>query len=155
MSVAFSILGLGSQYAELKGPIKMESLKNNIAAVRTVFESRKSTAEQAATEMGLYESPKNIVEVISSLKELKEDISEFYILLSIAVTFPITTAYCERSFSVLKRIKNWLRTTCTDGGLGVLVVLAICSKRAQAIPIEDIIFEFMVTGPGGERKIAL
>ena len=133
----------------------MQYLKNDVAEVRRVFESRKVTAEWAGTEMGQYESPNNIVELLSSLKEHKEEISDFYTLLRMAVTFPITTASCERSFSVLKSIKNWLRTTSTDGRLGDFGVLAIWSKRDEAIPIEDIISEFKAIGPGGERKIVL
>ena len=141
-----AILGSGANIAEPTGPIKMQYLKNDVAAVGRVIESRKATGQYI---------PKSMVEILESLHYLKEAISEFYVLLRIAITFPITTASCVRSFSVLKRIKNWLRTTSTDDRLGDLGVLAISSQRAEAIAIADIISDFKTLGPGGERKIAL
>ena len=96
-----------------------------------------------------------MVEILSSLHYLKEAISELYVLLSIAITFPITTASCERSFSVLKRIKNGLRTTSTHDRIGNLGALAICSHCAEAIAIAGIISDFKALGPEGKRKIAL
>ena len=117
-----AIICLGAHFAEPTDPIKMQYLKNNIAAMRTIFDNLRAT--------GQFENLKYIVEGLSSLYDLKEAISEFYVLLKLAVTFSITTASCGRNFSVLKRTKNWLRTTRNDDRLGDLGVLAICSQRA-------------------------
>eukprot|EP00102_Acyrthosiphon_pisum_P013760 XP_008183460.1 PREDICTED: zinc finger MYM-type protein 1-like [Acyrthosiphon pisum] len=40
----------------------------------------------------------------------KEAFPNLYKLLQIAITIPISSATCERSFSSMRRIKNWLRT---------------------------------------------
>ena len=96
-----------------------------------------------------------MTELLSAISPLREAISEFYKLLKIAITFPVTTAKCERSFSVLKRIKNWLRTSKDDNRIGDLGVLAICAERALAINHDLIINEFKSNGNGGHRWIAL
>ena len=68
-----AILCLGEHFAEPTSPIKLRYLKNDTAAVSRIFESRKAT--------GKYQDPKSIVELLSNLNDLKEAISEFYVLL--------------------------------------------------------------------------
>jgi len=51
-----------------------------------------------------------------TLDDLKIIISKnvypnLYTLLKVAIVFPISSASCERSFSVMRRIKTWTRAT--------------------------------------------
>jgi hypothetical protein len=56
---------------------------------------------------------------------LQSCMPEFYKLLCVAVTLPVTSASVERSFSVLKRIKNYTRNTIGEGRLTNMAQIAI------------------------------
>ncbi len=47
-------------------------------------------------------------------KKLKEIFPNMWVALRIAVTFPVSVASAERSFSKLKLIKTYLRSTMTQ-----------------------------------------
>uniref|UniRef100_A0A3B1JLC4 HAT C-terminal dimerisation domain-containing protein n=1 Tax=Astyanax mexicanus TaxID=7994 RepID=A0A3B1JLC4_ASTMX len=52
-------------------------------------------------------------------------------LCKVAVSIPVTTASCERSFSTLKLVKTYLRSTMTDERLSNLGVLSIAVKEGK------------------------
>ncbi|CAF1321705.1 unnamed protein product [Adineta steineri] len=62
------------------------------------------------------------------------------ILLQIFSTLPVSTATAERSFSVLKLIKNYLRSTISETRLNGLALMYIYSN--SSIDIETVITEF-------------
>jgi len=62
------------------------------------------------------------------------------VLLQIFSTLPVTTATVERSFSVLKLIKNYLRSTISENRLNGLALMYI--YRDLSIDAETIITEF-------------
>lgn len=48
-------------------------------------------------------------------EEIKKDLyPNLYKLIQAAMVIPISTAGCERSFSAMRRIKTWLRSTMGD-----------------------------------------
>lgn len=57
-------------------------------------------------------------------------------LLRIFITVPVSTATAERSFSVLKRVKNYLRNTMLQERLSNLAILAIEKDQAKNIDID-------------------
>jgi len=57
------------------------------------------------------------------------------ILLQVLVTWPVTTATPERSFSMLKRLKTYLRSSMGDERL---TSLALIHVHAQTMPIEPV-----------------
>jgi len=65
----------------------------------------------------------------------------------------VTSAACERSFSCLRLIKTYLRSTMCDGRLSDIAVLSIESKRAQTIDFESFVDEFDARHQN--RKLAL
>ena len=62
-----------------------------------------------------------------------------WIALRILLTIPITVAGGERSFSKLKLIKTYLRTTTNDDRLSSLAILSIENEIAKKLGIADII----------------
>ena len=63
-------------------------------------------------------------------------------LLKIFLTLPVTSASAERSFSKLKLIKNFLRTSMGQERLKGLSVLSIEAERASQIDFESVIRQF-------------
>ena len=50
-------------------------------------------------------------DIIKELLHLQHGFPEVYHLIKVAMTIPVTSASAERYFSVLKRIKTYLRAT--------------------------------------------
>lgn len=63
-------------------------------------------------------------------------------VLRMVLSPPVTNCTGERSFSTLRRIKNYLRSTITNERLSSLALLTIESQLMQEISYEDVINSF-------------
>lgn len=74
------------------------------------------------------------------------NLSEIYpnciIVLQIILTSPVTTATAERSFSKLKIIKNYLRSTISQERFTSLSILSIEHEIAKSLDYNDVVLEF-------------
>ena len=92
-----------------------------------------------------WEKRKNLSVRMSVVDVLKEASSmqtfpSIAILLQIYATFPVATATNERSFSALKYIKNYLRSTMSETSLNGLVSSYV--HRDVQLNYDDVIREF-------------
>lgn len=62
-----------------------------------------------------------------------------YKLLQVAISIPISSATCERSFSSMRRIKNWIRTSMLQDRFSNLAVLNIERDIVNSLNNEDIL----------------
>ena len=62
------------------------------------------------------------------------------LLLQILATLPVTTASAERTFSMLRRLKTWLRSTMTEDRLNGLALLA--SSVDVELTTDDVLDRF-------------
>ena len=69
--------------------------------------------------------PKTVAEVLKLIECLRAGFEEIWRVLQIAITVPVTSVECERSFSVMKRIKSYLRSTMSQEILRNISMLAI------------------------------
>ena len=86
---------------------------------------------------------KTITDVIAFLNELLPLSNAFpqsLQMIRAAITMPISQVTCERSFSKMKIIKNYLRNSMSDKRLSDLTVLAI--ERDIDVDYERVIDEF-------------
>jgi hypothetical protein len=65
------------------------------------------------------------------------------IVYRILFTMPVTVASAERSFSKLKLLKNYLRSTMTQDRLNGLAILCIQKKLLDEIDLNGIIDDFV------------
>lgn len=69
---------------------------------------------------------KHDFEINSIIYEINPKVfPNFKKLIQVALTIPISSASCERSFSVMRRIKTWLRTVMTNDKFTNLSLLHI------------------------------
>ena len=61
-------------------------------------------------------------------------------ILQIGLTLAVSTAQCERSFSALKRIKTYLRTTVTEKRLTDISLLSIENDLSNTICLDDVLY---------------
>ena len=83
-----------------------------------------------------------INEVLTELLPLREAFPELVKLLQISLTIAVSTAECERSFSCLKRIKSYLRTTMLEQRLVDLAILSIEKELSQDLSLDEIVDKF-------------
>ena len=81
-------------------------------------------------------------DVFRELSPLKEAFPTLFRLLQIALTICVSSASCERSFSALKRIKTYLRSTMNEERLVSLAVLSTEREISQSLNLEEVIDKF-------------
>jgi len=86
-------------------------------------------------------SPLKLIQFIYE-NELKIVYPNVEIVLRIFVSTPATNCSAERSFSCLKRIKNYQRSTMSQQRLNALAILCIENQITANIEYEDIIKSF-------------
>ena len=72
-------------------------------------------------------------DVFKELIPLKEAFPTLHRILQIALTICVSSASCERSFSALKRIKTYLRSTMQEERLVNLAVLSVEREISQTL----------------------
>ena len=95
----------------------------------------------------------SISEVLQELGTLKEAFPNVVKLLQISLTIVVSSASCERSFSALKRIKNYLRSKMTEDRLNHVAILSIEKDLSKEVDYEQIIDSFIAKD--GNRRIIL
>ncbi|XP_060869724.1 uncharacterized protein LOC132944421 [Metopolophium dirhodum] len=65
-----------------------------------------------------------------------------YKLLQVAITLPISSSTCERSFSAMRRLKTWLRTSMLQNRFNTISILNIEKDIVKHIENDSIINKF-------------
>jgi len=84
-------------------------------------------------------------------KVKKDSFPNLYKLLQIAITIPVSSATCERSFSTMRRIKNWLRSSMLQQRFTNLSLLNIENDLLNQLKTETILNKYCMK----PRKIML
>ena len=106
-------------------PVKaFESLKKSYSVF---FEFSRLRSELSVLYSHEQFAKKNVAELLKHMLEsdLHIGLPEIYKLMNLVMTIPITTASVERSFSALKRIKSYLRSSQSEERLSNLSLISI------------------------------
>jgi len=90
--------------------------------VEEEFSLWQQSRSSSTTNTSIPASPLEALDVCN-----KDFFPNIYVLLKIFATLPISTAAAERSFSALKRIKDYLRSTMAESRLNGLALMHIHS----------------------------
>ncbi|CAI6377592.1 unnamed protein product [Macrosiphum euphorbiae] len=97
-------------------------------------------------EINLWKTKWNKIETniphtaVTSLPYCEEYFPNIKILLQLFATLPVSTATAERSFSTLRRLKNYMRSTMTESRLNGLFLLNI--HKDKDIDIDKVVDQF-------------
>ncbi|KAL4142012.1 hypothetical protein QTP88_004544 [Uroleucon formosanum] len=85
-----------------------------------------------------------VLELLQLIQDynLKESYPNIEIVFRIFLTMPVTAATCERSFSNLKLIKSYLRSTMGQERLSNLAILSIENEVTREIDFQEVIDKF-------------
>ncbi|KAF0298328.1 hypothetical protein FJT64_004341 [Amphibalanus amphitrite] len=94
---------------------------------------------------------KNLQDVVKQLTsgegELRALLDEVATLTRLLLTAPATSCTAERSFSLLRRLKSWLRSTLSQERLNHSAVLATYPERVMSLDRTKLIREFIQQCP--------
>lgn len=101
---------------------------------------RNKTVEKAHT------SP-TLMHLCQRLQRVRDALPEMCKLSTIACTIPVSSCACERSFSTLRIVKNYLRCTMKTDRVNDLMLLGVHSNRASKIDLNKVIDRFILLYP--------
>ena len=87
---------------------------------------------------------RTLCDIMNEVSMSKEMFSEVHKLLKIFYTIPVTTSTAERSFSALRRLKTYLRSTMSQPRLNNLMLLYIHKERTDEINESSIAKSFVI-----------
>lgn len=94
-----------------------------------------------------------MLDVVNALRPLKAAFPRVLHLYQLALTLPVSTASCERSFSCIKRVKTYSRTSMTEARLCGLGLMSIENELTRDNNfLDNVVQKF---AEGGARRIAL
>ncbi|XP_071701586.1 uncharacterized protein [Rutidosis leptorrhynchoides] len=96
---------------------------------------------------------KNPFDILMHLNEARENFPNARIAYRILLTIPVTVASAERSFSKLKLLKNYLRSTMSQQRLSGLAMMTIENEILESINCEEIIKQFATKNARRASKI--
>ena len=86
---------------------------------------------------------KRAIEVLDYLKMMDSYFPNIWIAYRILLTIPFTIASAERSFSKLKLIKSYIRSTMSQERLNGLAILSIEKHMLEQIDFNSLIIDFL------------
>lgn len=112
--------------------INGNELYSELLHVKSILDQGKETNEVAPRE------------VLSAIKKTnsKDLFTNLWVALRVFLTIPVTVASAERSFSKLKLIKTYLRSTMAQERLNSLAILAIENEEAKKLDFKEILSTF-------------
>ena len=93
------------------------------------------------------ECPTTLLPLEAYLTKLKEAFFELHRLVSIACTLPVSSAECERNFSLMCLIISDLRTLMKDERLDSLMMLGIHRDRGSRLDFFAVVNKFKAKFP--------
>lgn len=85
----------------------------------------------------------------------REFFGEYTKFIRLLLTYPQTVCIAERSFSQLRRLKNYLRTTMTQVRTNSIALLYVHQELANEINLEEILDEFISRNQQRQTVFAL
>ncbi|KAL1267092.1 hypothetical protein QQF64_002767 [Cirrhinus molitorella] len=115
--------------------------KNGIGPLLSTYASFKIHPQLVTAEMDLLKctipSPITLEKLTNEVR--KDQYPNFYRLLQLALTLPVSSAASERSFSVMRSIRNWLRSAMAQDRFSDLSILHIESDLTANLSAEKIV----------------
>ena len=87
---------------------------------------------------------KGIQEILSENSTLMEVFRDYVMAVRLLLVLPATSSTAERSFSCLRRLKTWLRSTMGEMRLSSLALLSVHRDISDTLDIQNIGDDFIL-----------
>ena len=119
---------------------KASLLKVQLELLHTLFMEKVTDEELNLSSVTMHD----IIECIKSLSTAQRSmISEVITLVDLLLVMPASNATSERSFSALRRIKSYLRSTMTQQRLNSLMILHVHKDKTDSLNLDHVANEFV------------
>lgn len=109
----------------------IDILKTQLQFVKKLSKEKFTTCSSLAAQLSAEsDTVKNMLDQVIKLVEL-------------VMTIPASSASAERSFSALRRLKNYLRNTMTQNRLNHIMILNVHKKSTEELDLQNIMREFI------------
>lgn len=127
--------------SKLPNTFDNNKLKRHLLQLQDLAKSRKIEIK----------SVHDVANVLSEMQPLTRTLySEVKRLVVLILSQPISVAQAERSFSCLRRLKTWLRSTMSQARLTHVAMISMHNKRLDLIDTNELISQFILKTP--ERR---
>lgn len=96
------------------------------------------------TKIKMVTTIRTVAETLNTSTMVNGMLKEVGKLVQAYFTFPVTSATAERSFSCLRRIKTFLRSTMTHQRLNNLFLLYVHTSRTDSLDLSAVAREFVL-----------
>ena len=128
-----------------KGDINEVAFGTQLTLMRTLMQSRFSNINTVTLS--------DIVKVFQEMKPTSRLLfSEIVTVLKLVLVMPATNATSERSFSALRRLKTYLRSTMTQERLNHLMILHVHKEATDSMDLDTVANEFV---SGTEHRVSI
>lgn len=103
----------------------------------------KSYGESTGIPIKKVTNVRTVCQAMNEVPGAKLLCSELHRLLVLFLTIPVTTATSERTFSAMRRLKTYLRSTMTQERLNHVLLLHCHKSRSDSIDISQIATSFV------------
>ena len=121
----------------LEGDVDVERLKVQLCMLPDLIKTALEGTIKKVTNV------RTIADAMVRSEIYQNMLSEANKVLSLYFTFPVTTATAERSFSSLRRIKTYLRSTMSACRLNSLMLMHVHQERTEKLDLAAIAHEFV------------
>lgn len=141
-AIDHSTAGDSEEYSEIpelevyKNDVNLVNLKAQLQMLPNLLKTYNENTDQKITKVTTLRTICDIFNAAPSSKSLFQDI---FRLLRILLTMPVTTATAERTFSALRRLKTYLRSTMSQARLNHVMLLHTHMERTDELDILQII----------------
>lgn len=120
----------------------LEFYQNDFDASRLVLH-RNMFLDIATQKNETIESLTDVVRFLKANEEVRELLAEFTKFIRFVLVIPVTTCTAERSFSSLRRLKTYLRSTMTQKRLNDIMINHIHKEITESIDLNQVCDEFI------------
>ena len=113
--------------------------------LRTYNQNNPSTPLERVTSL------RTLCDILCGISSSRSFLNEVSCLLNIALTIPVSSATAERTFSCLRHLKTFLRSSMTQTRLNHLMLLHIHKDRTDALDFMLVLKDFICVN---ERRMS-
>jgi len=85
----------------------------------------------------------SVEEAVSALQSSSHEIKQLFSEVEQLLRLLLSSCEAERSFSSLRRLKTYLRSTMTQSRLNSIAILHVHQHELMAVPLEHVLIDFV------------
>ena len=107
------------------------------------YNNKKKKSNPSYTPVTNVTTISTVCDVMNGVSDSKESLPQIHKLLKLYLSMPLNSATAERTFSAMRRVKSWLRSTMSSNSLNNRMFSTIHKHRMDEVSAFDVAKEFV------------